>query len=50
MGAKNDLNEIYLTGSIVIAGLVGGVTLSWGVFFVALVLFLGISVYTKKIR
>lgn len=50
MGAKNDLNEIYLTGSVVIAGLIGAAAQSWGVFFTALILLVGICAFTKKIR
>jgi hypothetical protein len=50
MGAKNDLNEIYLTGSVVVAGLIGAAAQSWGVFFSALILLVGISAFTRKIR
>lgn len=50
MGAKNDLNEIYLTGSVVLAAFLGAVAQSWGVFFVILALAIGIAVYSKKIR
>lgn len=50
MGAKNDLNEIYLTGSIVLAALVGAAAQSLGVFFVTLVLTVGLAIFSKKIR
>ena len=50
MGAKNDLNEIYLTGSFVLAAIIGAGAQSWVVFFVTLVLTLGVSVFSKKIR
>ena len=50
MGAKNDLNEIYLSGSVVVAGLIGAAAQSWGVFFTALILLVGICAFTKKIR
>ena len=50
MGAKNDLNEIYLTGCLVLAALIGAGAQSWAVFFVALAVTLGMAVYSKKIR
>jgi len=50
MGAKNDLNEIYLTGSVVLAAVIGASAQSWGVFFVALVLTIGMAAFSKKIR
>lgn len=50
MGAKNDLNEIYLTGSVVIAAMIGSLAQSWLVFLMALVVMVGISVFTGKIR
>ena len=50
MGAKNDLNEIYLTGCFVLAALIGAGSQSWAVFFVTLVLTVGVSVFSKKIR
>lgn len=50
MGAKQDLNEIYLTGSVVLAAIIGGLAQSWPVFFVALAIILAISVFTTKIR
>jgi hypothetical protein len=50
MGAKNDLNEIYLTGSFVLSAFIGAAAQSWSVFFVALVLSVGIAIYSEKIR
>ena len=50
MGAKNDLNEIYLSGSVALAALLGAMTQSWGVFFVTLALAAGIMTFTGKIR
>lgn len=50
MGAKNDLNEIYLTGSVVLAAVIGAMAQSWMVSVVALVVILGIAVATTKIR
>lgn len=50
MGAKNDLNEIYLSGSVIMAAMIGASAQSWAVFFVALILLVGISAFTGKIR
>ena len=50
MGAKNELNEIYLTGSVVLAAVIGATAQSWGVFFTALILLVAICAYTRKIR
>ena len=50
MGARNDLNEAYITGSVVLAALVGGMANSWVVFVVALVVLIGTYIATKKIR
>lgn len=50
MGAKNDLNEMYLLGSVLAAAFLGSATQSWGVFFTALILCVGICAYTRKIR
>ena len=50
MGAKNDLNEIYLMGSVAIATVAGAMAQSWAVFFIALVAAVGINAYTRKIR
>lgn len=50
MGARNDLNEIYMTGSIVVAVVAGAMAQSWVVFVVALCVMMGMYVYTAKIR
>ena len=50
MGARNDLNEIYMTGSIVLAVVAGAMAQSWVVFVVALCVMMGMYVYTSKIR
>jgi len=50
MGARNDLNEIYLTGSLTLAAVLGAMAQSWVVFLVALVLIIGTMITTAKIR
>ncbi len=50
MGAKNDLNEIYVKGSLILAIMIGISAQSLGAFVVAAVVLLGISVATSKIR
>jgi hypothetical protein len=50
MGARNDLNEIYITSSLILAAVLGSIAQSWVVFIVALVLIVGTLVSTSKIR
>lgn len=40
----------YFTGSLIVAGLVGGVTQSWPVFAVALAVMLASNVWLNEIR
>jgi hypothetical protein len=50
MGAKSHLNEVYIGGSLAIAGVLGAATGSWALFLVAAVILLGVSLETGKIR
>jgi hypothetical protein len=50
MGARAKLNSVYLTGSLVIAGVLGAVSESWTVFAVAAVVLVGCSVHDRGIR
>lgn len=50
MGARTKLNAAYFTGSLIVAGLVGGVTQSWPVFLVALAAMLASNLCMGEIR
>lgn len=50
MGAKNDLNQIYLNGSLFIAAMIGVSTGSWGAFVISAVVLIGTGLATTKIR
>lgn len=50
MGARTKLNAAYFTGSLIVAGLVGGVTQSWPVFLVALATMLVSNLCLREIR
>jgi hypothetical protein len=50
MGARTKLNAAYFTGSLIVAGLAGGVTQSWAVFAVALAVMLVSNVCLNEIR
>ena len=48
--ARDKLNGAALNGAVVIAGLVAGVTGSWGWFFLALLALLAAAVLSGDIR
>ena len=48
--AKHKLNGAYVIGSVLIAGLIGGVFGSWFVFFLALGVLVAINVHDGSIR
>jgi len=50
MSAKHKLNGAHFLGSLAAAGLVGGFTQSWTVFFVALVGLLVAAFIARDIR
>lgn len=50
MGAKRDLNEAYVTGSLLIAAVLGAMSQSFPVFVVSLVLLVVIQIGTRKNR
>ncbi|MBL9085015.1 MAG: hypothetical protein JNK76_24640 [Planctomycetales bacterium] len=50
MGARSKLNQAYLNGALVVAGVCGTLFQSWGVFAVALVALLGASLRNRDIR
>jgi len=50
MGARDKLNSAYTAGCLTVAGLFGLATESWTMFFVALVVLLGLSVNNGDIR
>ena len=50
MAARTRLNEIYAVGSIVVAALIGGVTGSWAVFLLALLITIAACLHSGDIR
>lgn len=50
MGAKKDLNEIYVKGSLFIAAMIGVSTGSWGAFVISAMVLIGTALATHKIR
>ena len=50
MGARQKLNGAYLNGSLILAVIVGWISGSWPVFFVALFVLLGLNLYLGEIR
>lgn len=50
MGARTKLNTAYFTGSLIAAGLAGGVTQSWPVFLLALATMLASNLFMREIR
>ena len=50
MGAREKLNAAYISGSLVLAALVGAMTESWTVFFMTAVILLALNVHSGDIR
>jgi hypothetical protein len=50
MGAKRKLNSASFLGALVVAGLIGSVSASWLVFFIALVGLLVAGFISRDIR
>jgi hypothetical protein len=50
MGARQKLNQAYVNGSLITAGVLGLLTQSWAVFFLVLVGTLGLNVAARNIR
>ena len=50
MGARQRLNGIYILGSVIIAGVIGGVAESWTVFIVAACLLIAVMISGGDIR
>jgi hypothetical protein len=50
LGAKDKLNSAYFEAAVLTATLAGLVTASWTVFFIALVLLVGLALTSGDIR
>jgi len=50
MGARLKLNTGFFNSSLLLAAVVGGLTQSLPVFFVALAVLLGLNLYAREIR
>ena len=50
MGARQKLNQAYVNGALVVAGVAGLVTESWAVFIIVAAVLIGVSTYSGDIR
>lgn len=50
MGARQKLNQSFFTGSLILATLIGWLAESWWVFFVALLILVGLNLCAREIR
>lgn len=50
MGARQKLNAANINGCLVIAGVFGAAAGSWLVFFILLVVFVGLAIHQGSIR
>jgi hypothetical protein len=50
MNARNKLNRAALTGCLAVAGILGGITDSWSVFGICLVLGIALAAQSGEIR
>lgn len=50
MGVRQKLNQAHLNGALVIAAVVGAVTQSWTVFWIAALIAAGSSLHAGDIR
>jgi hypothetical protein len=50
MGARQKLNQAFVTGSLVVAAFIGIIADSWLVFLVALAVLIGSNLYGQDIR
>lgn len=50
MGAKQKLNNVHVMGSLVVAGIIGGLTGSWAVFAAVAIVLLAAAYESGDIR
>lgn len=50
MNARRKLNQLHLTGDIVLAGIAGMIAQSWWIFFLALAVLVGLDLHAGQIR
>jgi hypothetical protein len=50
MNARTKLNAAYMTGSVVVAGVLGAVANSWLIFGIVLIVLIGINLSRGEIR
>ena len=50
MSARHKLNQGYIQGALVVAGVIGVACGSWTVFLIAAAILVGLSVYSGEIR
>ena len=50
MNARLKLNQAYINGALLVAGLIAAVAESWLLFFLLTLIFIGLSVHSGDIR
>ena len=50
MSARHKLNQSYVNGALLIAGVIGACTESWTVFIALTAIFIGLSIHAGEIR
>ena len=50
MSARHKLNQGYVQGSLIIAGVIGAACESWTVFWIAALILVGLSVHSGEVR
>jgi hypothetical protein len=50
MGARDKLNQAYINGAMIAGTVLGIVTESWSIFWIAVIYCLASSIYTSEIR
>lgn len=50
MNARLKLNQAYINGALLLAGVVAAVAESWSLFFLLTAIFIGLSLYSGDIR
>lgn len=50
MSARHKLNQSYVNGALLLAGVIGACTESWTVFIALTAIFIGLSIHAGEIR
>jgi hypothetical protein len=50
MGARNKLNQAHINGAVIVGLVLGGVTESWAIFWIAIIYGIASSIHDGGIR